>query len=81
MEEQLVNERENEAAVNEKLAEIGKVYEAMSAKNAANIITELSTDEAVTHLLQISTQNRAAIMAKMSPEQAAILMTQLTNLE
>lgn len=75
-----LDEREEEVIATQKdLKEIAKTYEAMSTKNAANILSELNRDEALLHLSQIKIDVRAAILAKMEPELAADLMSRLAN--
>ncbi|MDE5412964.1 MotE family protein [Alkalihalobacterium chitinilyticum] len=79
LEEQVVSQEEAVAEVRHDLKEIAKTYEAMSTKNAANILSELPTSEALLHISQISTQSRAGILAKMDPEKAAEIMSRLAN--
>lgn len=51
--------------------ELAKLYETMSASSAADILIELPEDQASVHLSFIKTDARAAIFAKMTPNQAA----------
>ncbi|UOE92837.1 hypothetical protein [Alkalihalobacillus sp. LMS39] len=79
LEEQVGLQEEATADVKIELKDIGKTYEAMSAKNAANILSELEVDEAILHMSQISIQTRAAILAKMEAEKAADIMLLLSS--
>ncbi len=79
IEEQLQIERDVAVEVQQELKEIAKLYEAMSAKNAANILAALSIEEVVVHISQISMNHRAAILAKMDPEQAGQIISLLAN--
>ncbi|MDV2685431.1 hypothetical protein RYX56_13785 [Alkalihalophilus lindianensis] len=79
LEQKLLVEQEMSNRATKELTEIAKTYEAMSAKNAAAILSELQTEEALLHLSQLSTDSRAAILAKMEASRAAELMSRLTN--
>ncbi|OLO40896.1 hypothetical protein BTR23_05330 [Alkalihalophilus pseudofirmus] len=79
LEAQVELQEESVVEVRQDLKEIAKTYEAMSTKNAANILSELPTSEALLHISQISTQPRAGILAKMEPEKAAEIMSLLAN--
>ncbi|WP_096199363.1 MotE family protein [Bacillus sp. FJAT-45350] len=79
LEEELEIEQEQTVEVQKELAEIGKTYESMSTKNAANILSELPIEEAILHISQVSTDTRAGILAKMNPELAASIMSRLAN--
>jgi flagellar motility protein MotE (MotC chaperone) len=79
LEQKLLVEQEMSNRATKELTEIAKTYEAMSAKNAAAILSELQTEEALLHLSQLSTDSRAAILAKMEASRAADLMSRLTN--
>ncbi len=59
--------------------EIGKLYENMSAKNAARIIAELTIDESIVHLDTISSEEQSKIISKLESEQAAEIMKRLAN--
>lgn len=72
-------ERELAAQAQQELDTIAKTYEAMSAKNAASIISALTDEEALLHLSQVSIDVRAAILAKMESEKAADFMSRLAN--
>ncbi|MDV2885272.1 MotE family protein [Alkalihalophilus pseudofirmus] len=79
MEQRLLVEQELNNNATQELSEIAKTYEAMSAKNAAAIISELQTEEALLHLSQLKTDSRAAILSKMDSAVAADLMSRLTS--
>ncbi|WP_413381612.1 magnesium transporter MgtE N-terminal domain-containing protein [Alkalihalobacillus sp. 1P02AB] len=59
--------------------EVGQIYENMSAKNAARIIAELSIDETMAHLMQISSEHRGNIIARLDSERAAEIMNRLVD--
>lgn len=59
--------------------EIAKLYEKMSVKNAARILSELPDEQAATHLSFIKTDVRAAILAQIPAEKAAKLITLISN--
>ncbi|WNF39035.1 hypothetical protein RJD24_13425 [Bacillaceae bacterium IKA-2] len=74
-----LNENETaELEIMTEYQELAKIYETMSAKNAANILIELPQDEAGVHLSYIKTDARAAIFAKMTPNQAAQFISLLS---
>lgn len=73
---------ENETAELEIITEyqeLAKLYEAMSATNAANILIELPGEQAAVHLSFIKLDARAAIFAKMTPSQAAQFIAMLST--
>lgn len=72
-------ERELAAREEQELEDIAKTYEAMSAKNAAAIISDLPIEEALLHISQVSIDVRADILGKMDSELAAELMSRLAN--
>ncbi|OIJ17988.1 hypothetical protein BKP45_19950 [Anaerobacillus alkalidiazotrophicus] len=76
---QLEEKKETQLEVKTEYIEIAKLYETMSAKNAANILTQLSGDEAAIHLSFIKIDARAAILAKMAPDKAAELISLLSD--
>ncbi len=80
-EELLIAQEEGEAGqgVQHDLTEVAKLYESMSAKNAARIIAELSVDEALMHLSYVSLESRAAILAKLESSDAADIVVQWAN--
>jgi flagellar protein FlbB len=53
------------------LGELSKIYESMSAKNAAAILTELEDQDALTILRTLSTDTLGPILEKMEPVDAA----------
>ncbi|WP_078554675.1 MotE family protein [Bacillus alkalicellulosilyticus] len=61
------------------LEDIGKTYQAMSAKNAAAILEQLPLDQTLLHLSQVPVAARAAILTKMETEKAAEIMANLTD--
>ncbi|WP_139193114.1 MotE family protein [Anaerobacillus alkalilacustris] len=77
--DQLEEKKDIHLEVKTEYTEIAKLYETMSAKNAANILTQLSDDEAAIHLSFIKIDARAAILAKMTPDKAAELISLLSN--
>ncbi|GAF63711.1 hypothetical protein BTS2_0602 [Bacillus sp. TS-2] len=82
--EALLNEENSEDDVVQTNAsnsyeEIGKLYENMSAKNAARIIAELTIDESIIHLDTISSEEQSKIISKLESEQAAEIMKRLAN--
>lgn len=77
--ENLTLEEEQTPTEKDDLKDIAKTYESMSAKNAASILSELNTEEALLHISQISIAERAAILAKMEPEKAAEIMALLVE--
>ncbi|WP_100404481.1 MotE family protein [Bacillus solitudinis] len=79
MEQRLAVQEELANQVEQDLVEIAKTYETMSAKNAASIIGELETEEALLHVSQVSTESRAAILSKMEASKAAEIMRRLVN--
>jgi flagellar motility protein MotE (MotC chaperone) len=76
---QLEDQEAAEVDITTEYKEIAKLYETMSAKNAASILIELPEDEAVVHLSFMKTDARAAIFAKMAPDKAAQLILQLST--
>ncbi|MGO4887779.1 MotE family protein [Anaerobacillus sp. MEB173] len=67
----------NQMAIEVELTEIAKTYESMSSKNAAKIISELDTTEALQHISTLKPETKASILAKMEPEKAAVIMSEL----
>ncbi len=76
---QLEEKQEAQLSDTKEDEEIAKIYLSMSAKNAANILSELPEEEAVLHLSFIKANSQAPILAKMAPEKAAKLITLLRN--
>ncbi|HZG61090.1 MAG TPA: nucleotide exchange factor GrpE [Anoxybacillus sp.] len=64
-------ETEKEQEQKQAIKDIVKMYESMSAKNAAQIIPELSDNDAVTILSSINSEKAADILEKMDPANAA----------
>jgi flagellar protein FlbB len=64
-------ETEKEQEQKQTIKDIIKMYESMSAKSAAQIITELSDNEAVTILSSLNSERAADILEKMDPANAA----------
>ncbi|WP_280768980.1 MotE family protein [Salipaludibacillus daqingensis] len=59
--------------------DIVKTLEDMTASKAADIISELPQDEAVTYLRMMRVTNRSNILSRVEPETAAELLTQMSN--
>lgn len=57
----------------EEIANLAKIYSAMSAKNAAGIIANLSNEEAVLILDKMNNEAKSQILEKMDPVKAAEL--------
>lgn len=71
---ELEQKQEAQLSVTKEYDDIAKMYVAMSAKNAASILSEMPEEEAALQLSFIKTDARASILAKMSPEKAAQLI-------
>lgn len=71
---ELEQKQEAQLSVTKEYDDIAKMYVAMSAKNAASILSEMPEEEAAIQLSFIKTDARASILAKMSPEKAAQLI-------
>lgn len=73
--ERLVHEIEvlqrGDEAARQQVSEIVKTFEEMSAKSAAPVLTNMSDAEAMQVLTKLKTDKLAAILEKMSPEDAA----------
>lgn len=65
----------------QEIAELAKVYANMSAKSAANIISELGYEEAALVLGQMNTESKSKILEKMEPKQAADISILLKDQE
>lgn len=76
---ELEAKQEAQTAVSKEYEDIAKMYVAMSAKNAASILSELPEELAVIQLSYIKTDVRASILSKMPPEKAAQLIFLLSN--
>lgn len=61
------------------ITELSKMYESMSAKNAAVILAELEDQDALTILRGLSTDALGAILEKMEPVDAARFTKLLAN--
>lgn len=69
---QQLEEKDNlEQGIRVEYEEIARLYESMSAKNAANIINELPTEQAAEQLMYVKTSTRADILARLSPEKSS----------
>ncbi|RSK27030.1 hypothetical protein EJF36_09165 [Bacillus sp. HMF5848] len=73
--EQLRKKKQEQTTIEEDLKKITSMYEEMSSKNAAAIITKLSDDEAIRILERLDSKKVAEILEKMPPDDAARLMT------
>ncbi|MBM7647129.1 flagellar motility protein MotE (MotC chaperone) [Bacillus ectoiniformans] len=69
--EQLKNQEEGEAANTKNDNSIISTYETMAPKNIANILVNLSDNEAVGILAELETDKQADILEKLPPETAA----------
>lgn len=63
----------------QKASEIVSTFEKMSAKSAAPVITKMSDAEAIQILASLKTDTLAAILEKMSPEDAAKYTSMMAN--
>jgi flagellar protein FlbB len=68
---ELTKEEKEQEDTKQTMKEIAGVYETMSAKNAAAIITELREQEALKILQTLSTESLGSILEKMEPVDAA----------
>ncbi|MFB4158706.1 hypothetical protein ACE1TF_02380 [Geomicrobium sp. JSM 1781026] len=68
-----------EDAVDEELARIARIYENMNPRRAADIMSELSGEEIVTHMTEMNDQSRSGILQNMEAELAAEVMTMLSD--
>lgn len=75
MDELHTHKEENKLA----LQEVIKTYERMSAKKAAQIITNMNDEEAIKILTNLKAEQFAAILENMKPEQAAKYTKMLTS--
>ncbi|QOR68560.1 hypothetical protein IM538_10840 [Cytobacillus suaedae] len=78
LEEELLVKEEQET-YGKTIAEISKMYETMSPKNAAVIIPKLDNDEALSILSVLKTETVSKILEKMDPEDAAKYTQLLTE--
>lgn len=63
----------------QKQSEVVKTFEQMSAKSAAPVIVKMSDAEALQILTNLKSDRLAAILEKMSPDDAAKYMSMMTN--
>lgn len=77
MEEKRITDQERKNKIND----LAKLYTTMSASKAAPIIGNLSMEEAVLVLAAMKPAERAAIVSKMNPKQAADLTILLKDTE
>lgn len=70
---------EQKIDANQSINEIVKMFESMSAQNAANILSELNDQEVMKIMGSLSTEALGAIFEKMSPAEAAKFTEQLTK--
>lgn len=63
----------------QKQSEVVKTFEQMSAKSAAPVIVKMSDAEALQILTSLKPDRLAAILEKMSPDDAAKYMSMMTN--
>lgn len=71
LEEQILLKEEEQQTYGKSIAEISKMYETMSPKNAAVIIPKLDNEEALSILSALKTETVSKILEKMDPEDAA----------
>ncbi|PYZ93144.1 hypothetical protein CR194_08060 [Salipaludibacillus keqinensis] len=76
--EEVLDEEETEE-VTADLNDIVKTLEDMTASKAADIISELPEEEAVTYLRMMRVNNRSNILSRVDPEVAAQLLIQMEN--
>lgn len=79
LESKLNEKNMSEKSREQELAEVAKVYENMSSKNAANIISNLSYEEALLILGQMNIEAKSGILEKMDPKKAADLSVLLKD--
>lgn len=79
LEEQLLLKEEEQKKHTKTIAEISKLYETMSPKNAAVIIPKLDNEEAISILSALKTETVSKILEKMDPEDAAKYTQLLTE--
>jgi flagellar motility protein MotE (MotC chaperone) len=68
-----------QSSVTKVYEDFAKMYVAMSPKNAASILSELPEEDAAMQLTYLKADERALILAKMTPEKAAKLITLIGN--
>lgn len=79
--QQLEEKNNSEQGIRVEYEEIARLYESMSAKNSANIISELPTQQAAEQLMYVRTSTRADILARLSPEKAAEIIKIISQQE
>ncbi len=79
LEEELLVKEEEQKTYGKTIAEISKMYETMSPKNAAVIIPKLDNEEAISILSALKTETVSKILEKMDPEDAAKYTQLLTE--
>lgn len=81
--ERLMNEIEvlqrGDEAARQEVSEIVKTFEQMSAKSAAPVLTHMEDAEVIQVLTKLKTDKLAAILEKMSPEDAAKYTSMMTK--
>ncbi|PSL51192.1 flagellar motility protein MotE (MotC chaperone) [Salsuginibacillus halophilus] len=81
--EELTFESEDDAALEEEtqeeIARLARVYENMSADDAAAILTEMSTEEILLHMSEMTDDGRADILSEMESDLAAEIMSQFAE--
>ncbi|WP_096189125.1 MotE family protein [Evansella halocellulosilytica] len=73
------NNEEDQEEERPDLQEVVRTLEGMTASKAASIMSELSQDEAVMYLQLMSLDSRSQILARMDAEEAAQIVSQLSN--
>lgn len=77
LKDQLANQKNEKEQSNVKLESLAQIYEEMSSKNAAAILSELEVEDTIDILLLMNNETRAQILQKMSTEMAANITKQL----
>lgn len=68
-----------ESVKEEENAQLKKLYEAMSAKDAAAVLTEMNNNQVLSILTQLQSETQAAILAKLDAKRAAELTVLMAN--
>lgn len=61
----------SEKSREQEISDLAKIYETMSSSKAADVISKLTTEEAVLVLSQMKTDSQSTILGKMDPQKAA----------
>ncbi|WP_102346944.1 MotE family protein [Bacillus sp. Marseille-P3661] len=71
--------KESKKNISIKLEEVAALYETMSSKKAAAILSEMPTIEVLDILVNMNNESRAAVLEKMDPVKAAELTVLIKN--